>query len=512
MREPGRRSLRKLRWGVAAVTGAVLAVLVAFPPAGASETGAVTRHNHARAQHRTTTTIARPRTTTTARPRSTTTRPVATTTTRPVATTTTRPVATTTTTTSSTTTTTPSGMRMLWVAPNGNDAATGASRQAALRTVAEAWRRIPMSTVLTAGVRVNIAAGTYGRDTLPNYWESRWGTPAAPIELVAADGPGTAVLLGDLNVFDVRSLLVEGVRIAAGGDAFHCERCDRLTLRRVVLDGGNRAAHETLKVNQSTDVVVEDSDIGGAWDNAIDFVAVHGGRISRNRIHDADDWCVYVKGGSADIIVEDNEIFGCGTGGFTAGQGTGLEFLMVPHLTYEAEHVVVRGNRIHDTFGAGLGVNGGRDILMTANLLERVGARSHLVEVTFGGRGCDGDTAACRARLDAGGWGTTARDDGTNFVRIPNLDVRIEGNTIDNSTGVNSRWQHFFVPGPWTAPQPGTPANPSPAYADTALVIRDNTIRNGVDTPLGVGDADTGCAPSNPTCNAAQLLRDNRFR
>jgi len=514
------------RWrAVSAIAGSVLAVLavvavlVAFPPAAAS--AAASGSAERMGAHRRTTTTVRPRSTTT-RPATTTTRP-ATTTTRPT-TTTTRPTTTTSTTSTSTTststtststtstsTTVGGAMRVLWVAPTGSDANSGSSRQAALRTVAEAWRRVPMGTALTTGVRINVAAGTYGRDTLPSYWESRWGSPAAPIELVAIDGPRTAVLLGDLNVYDVRSLLVEGLRIAPGGDAFHCERCDRLTLRNVELDGGNRSAHETLKVNQSTNVVIEDSDIHGAWDNAIDFVAVHGGRIARNRIHDADDWCAYVKGGSADIVVEDNEIYACGTGGFTAGQGTGLEFTMAPHLTYEAEHIVVRGNRIHDTFGAGLGVNGGRDITMTGNTLQRVGARSHLIEVTFGAHGCDGDTATCQARLDAGGWGTTARDDGTNYVRIPNLDVLIEGNTIDNSSGVNSRWQHFSVPGPWTAPQPGSPNNPSPAAADTGLIIRNNTIRNGTDTPLGVGEVDNGCAPTNPTCNLTQLLRDNRF-
>lgn len=40
-------------------------------------------------------------------------------------------------------------------------------------------------------------------------------------------------------------------------------------------------AHETVKVNQSTHVYIEDSRIGGAADNAIDFVAVTAPTASR---------------------------------------------------------------------------------------------------------------------------------------------------------------------------------------------------------------------------------------
>ena len=48
----------------------------------------------------------------------------------------------------------------LWVDPlAGDDARQGGTRSAALRTVTEAWRRIPVSTPLATGVRVNLVAG-----------------------------------------------------------------------------------------------------------------------------------------------------------------------------------------------------------------------------------------------------------------------------------------------------------------------------------------------------------------
>lgn len=405
----------------------------------------------------------------------------------------------------------------IWVDPaTGADDQSGAARETAVRTLAEAWRRIPRGEALTTAVRIFLVAGDYPEETLPVYLESRSGTERAPIAIEAADGRGTAVLGGDLNIYDTRYLSLIDLAIvpSPAGDAVHCERCDHFTIRGSTLSGGDRAAHETLKVNQSTNVVIEESDIHGADDNAIDFVAVQGGRITGNRIHDANDWCFYVKGGSADIEIEDNEIFNCGTGGFTAGQGTGLQFMVAPWITYEAEEITFVGNEIHDTDGAGMGVNGGRQILLANNHLVRIGRRSHLLEIGFGSRSCDGQEGApgrerCAEYLESGGWGTTAVDDGSNYVRIPNQDVVVRGNLFENPDGFASQWQQFSIPGAFSGPEQSGSNVPSPALADDGLVIAGNVIQNGgPEMPLGLGD-DSGCRPANPTCNEAQLLREN---
>ncbi len=118
-----------------------------------------------------------------------------------------------------------------------------------------------------------------------------------------------------------------------------------LTLDNVELDGSTDA-WETLKINQSRQITITDSDIHGAGDNAIDMVAVQSAVVRNNTIHDAGDWCAYAKGGSVDILIESNEIYDCGTGGFTAGQGTGLQYMVPPNLTWEAERVTIRDNHI----------------------------------------------------------------------------------------------------------------------------------------------------------------------
>jgi hypothetical protein len=376
----------------------------------------------------------------------------------------------------------------VWVDPTaGSDANSGGTRAAALRTLSEAWRRVPAGVGLTAGFQINLTAGVYPESAVPNYWESRYGTRAAPVIIQAVDGAGSARLPA-LNVYDCRHLYLVGLDVSAGGgDVLHLDSCASVLLRGTTIRGTGVIAsyavpQETLKVNQSRDIFVEGCDISGAWDNAVDFVAVQGGHVVGSRIHRAGDWAMYVKGGSAGITVRGNEFFDAGTGGFTAGQGTGFEFMVAPSLQYEASDITFTDNVIHDTEGAGMGVNGGRNILMSRNTLYRVGSRSHVIEVGFGSRSCDGDEARCRAFLAQGGWGTAimGRDE-----PIPNSGVSILDNVVLNPDSFVSQWQQFAVAGPRT-PSPGSNI-PSPARADAGLVIRGNVIWNGpADHSLGI--------------------------
>ncbi len=394
----------------------------------------------------------------------------------------------------------------LWVDPvAGDDGRPGTSRTLALRTVSAAWAKVPQGAPLTGtGYRINLLPGSYAEATFPTYWEERHGTFHFPIILRAADGAGTVTLQGYVNLFDVAYLYLIDLGVANQGDVLHCERCDHFLIRNSRFDGGDRAAHETIKINQSQHVYIEGSEIRGSYENAIDFVAVQYGHIVGNRIHAADDWCIYLKGGSAYFRIEGNEIYNCGTGGFTAGQGTGFEYMSSPWLHYEAYALRFINNVIHDTEGAGFGVNGGYDILLAHNTLYRVGARSHGMEFVFGGRGCDGEVANCQANHALGGWGPVSVG---AEEPIPNRNIYVYNNLLYNPPGYASQWQHFAIHGPRT-PTAGSHI-PSPARTDDNLQIRGNLIWNGpADLDLGMG-GDQGCQPANPTCNAAQLVADN---
>jgi len=399
----------------------------------------------------------------------------------------------------------------VWVDPaKGNDQNNGTTRAQALRTVTAAWERISIKRPLaTKGFRLQLVAGTYPAAAVPAYWESRYGTFRCPVIIQSADGAGTAVLPG-MNIFDCRYLYLIGLKLTAGGgDVLHFERCDHVLVRDGLVVGtgdimNNQGPQEALKANQCQYVYIENSDISGGWDNAVDFVAVQYGHIVASRVHRAQEWCLYLKGGSGYFRVEANELFDGGTGGFSAGQGSGLEWMVSPWIHYEAHNIKFVNNVVHDTTGAGMGVNGGYNILLAYNTLYRVGSRSHVVEVVQGNRRCDGDTTGCRARLNEGGWGTT---DGEGGQWIPNHNVFIYDNIIYNPPGFRSEWQHFTIAGP--ANPPSGSNVPSPSLADANLQIRGNFIWNGPrDLPLGVGDG-AGCPPSNSTCNERQILAEN---
>ncbi len=381
----------------------------------------------------------------------------------------------------------------LWVDPlAGNDGDTGATRDHALRTVVEAWGRVPRGTTLSGtGYRLMLVRGRYPGEIVPLYWEERLGTRTCPVMIVSADGPGAAVL-PNLELAASSYVYLMGLRIeAAGGDAVHVQTSHHVLVRDTTIVGlGNvqdyQGPQEALKVNQCQYVYLEDSDVSGAWDNAVDFVGVQYGHVVRNRIHRSVSWCIYLKGGSAHFLVEGNEIFDGGEGGFAMGQGTGFEFMVSPWLHYESYDLRFVNNVVHDIYGAGIAANGAYDALFAFNTLYRVGQRSHAIEVLHGGRTCDGDVARCSALLAAGGWGTT-RVGGDE--PIPCRNVYILNNVVYNPSGYQTQWQHFTIAGPRT---PSTGSNiPSPSRVDDNLLIRGNLIWNGpADHPVGVGDPD----------------------
>ncbi|MDO9357005.1 MAG: right-handed parallel beta-helix repeat-containing protein [Solirubrobacteraceae bacterium] len=380
----------------------------------------------------------------------------------------------------------------LYVDPKkGKDTRKG-TKSGPFRSLDAAWR------AARNGTTIKLAAGRI--KVGPTYWEDKQGVTVVGAGMLKTSIPSA-------NIFGIKDLTLRGVTV--GGDV-HCEQCDGFTLDKVrVL--GRGLVQEGVKVNQSRRVTITGSDISGATDNAIDLVAVQHANVSGNQIHHAEDWCMYAKGGSAYVRVWDNDIHDCGTGGFTAGQGTGLQFMQAPWIQYEAYDVRVWNNRISDTAGAGLGANGAYDALFAHNTLLRVGSRSHALEVVFGLRSCDGQPGdegreRCGQLIGQGAWGTTRVDDGDNAVRIPNKHVWFYDNIVVKAAGADT----FSVADPFDGPSQDGSGVPRPALAfddlqDVGTIVSADASASGPAHPIPAFTWDLPGVPAPADLSQAAL-------
>ncbi|HEY6398696.1 MAG TPA: hypothetical protein VIX82_14710, partial [Solirubrobacteraceae bacterium] len=124
------------------------------------------------------------------------------------------------------------------------------------------------------------------------------------------------------------------------------------------------------------------------------------------------------------------------------------------------------------------------------NRLWNTGSLSHTVEIDYGLRSCDGRPGdpgrqLCRQYLAQGAWGTTRVDDGTNAVRIPNLDITLAGNVIANPRVPGD--ELIDVAAPFSGPdQDGSGLGA--IRTDNGLRIYDNMFALGRGLPTGTGN------------------------
>lgn len=426
----------------------------------------------------------------------------------------------------------------LWVDPvAGDDGNPGTSKAKPLRTISAAWALIPAATELSGqGYRINLLPGSYPCEPGPeesncvNYFDARWGTHAHPVILQAVGGRGTAVVRGGFNFKDVRYLYLIDVDAEGGGslptnssgnNLLHLEGGDHVLLRGVTLTGPScvedtcNNLQEVLKVNQTQYLYVEESTVGGAWHSAVDYMVVQHGHVLGSHLYGAGQWCMYVKGGSAYLHVEGNEIEGCQLG-FQAGQSANLAMMRSPWLHHEAYDVKLVNNVFHDLPGVPLSVAGAFNVVFAHNTLYRVATSPDghpLFQIVQGERNCTAtdelpDPApVCQAHADEGGWGPVVLAEGVPV--IPARNVWLYNNLFYNPPGSQTAYAHFNIVGPLDLPPDMANLPPSVAV-DAGVVIAGNVIWNGPsDHPFGFEDGAGGCQDTNASCNRAQLVADN---
>jgi hypothetical protein len=408
-------------------------------------------------------------------------------------------------------------LKDLWIDPvSGDDSRSGATRADALRTLAGAWKRIP-ETLTDHGWRMLLCPGRYAPpESGQILLENRRGSHACPIVIQSVDG-AQSVELPQVSFIKCSSVYLLDVTLSAPGTkgvipseniVLHYTWCEDVLVRGVTaigLNGPNGMPLLTLKANQTKRIYVEDCDISGASGNAIDFVVVHYGHIVRCRLHNTLSECMYVKGGSAYILIANNEMFDSRNHGVNAGQGTGFQYMVPPWLHYEAYHIKVVNNVIHDC-GSGMAVFGGYNILMAWNTCYRVGNNRDTIVIGLGGRGWNGPRPPnVDEYFRLGGWSTPQGGEGYN---IPNRNVQICNNVILNPDGYESRFAHIGLSGPVATPAGSN--LPPIAHADERLVIAGNVIWNGpADKPLLDDVENMYHLAARPTADPAPLLANN---
>lgn len=408
-------------------------------------------------------------------------------------------------------------------ATGGSDAMTnpGTSMSSPLATITAAWDRTANRT--TTGYRINMLPGTHGSGVQIRLSERQaMGASRDHPIIIQSSNPMThATISGELSFVRVSYVYIQDLDVdtPGGDDVVHYEAGDYVLIRRSHLRGrnGKGGTQEGLKANQTQHIYVEDSDIEGAWDNPVDHVGVQYGHYLNNRIHEAGDWCMYLKGGSSYFVVDGNEFYNCNvrgtTGGFTAGQGTGFEFMVSPWIHHEANDIKFVNNVVHDTGGAGIGINGGYNILMEHNTLYNVGTfqegGASAIEIVFGRRGCDGFHDICQRYSMSGGWGI----DGEEEQFIPNRNIYIYNNILYNPPPSRTRFQTISIAGQVMPPMGSNV--PVPNRGDVNVRIRGNILFDGGPMRMTsdiIGDS-MGCQDTGTTatCNLGLLLRDNQY-
>ncbi len=388
----------------------------------------------------------------------------------------------------------------LWVDPaSGDDAASGATREKALRSLQAALARVPGDLKSAAtGYRLRLAAGSYLPGARPGVWlEGRRGTFDHPLIIESADGPQKAVL-PPLTLARSSYVYLVGVKITSPEKSprdmlFHLIASDHVLVRQVVVAAAG-TTRETLpfvnsKCDQSQHLFFEDCEFDGADFVTLDFVACRFGHIVRSKIRRSFLEGVTLKGGSTGFVVAGNEIWDCRVFGICAGEGSGFQYMVKPWIHYEVYDLKIVNNVIHDTGGPAVSVAGGYNCLVAYNTCVRVGRWNSPISIGYGGRGPGSGQwdGTCDDYLKAGGWCAPRKLD----TIIPSKNVYVLNNLVVNDTFASER-ASFGVAGPLKTPEGSN--LPREVRADDGMIIRGNVIRNGPANHPALGPLSDGAA------------------
>jgi PKD repeat protein len=259
----------------------------------------------------------------------------------------------------------------LYVSPTGNDANNGSLAS----PLATPDRAIGLAM---SGDTIYFRAGQYTITKVLYIQKDSLTLAAYPNEAAIFVGSTTDPNLTRLISIYGSNVSVIGLDLRGGYEYTIKSESNRGTvLRNCRISGSGR---DCVKMFNADQMLIEGCDIGpsGGRDasnaEGIDSVGSRGVVIRGNYVHDTTTVGLYVKGGAADCIVENNRVERTGHAGILLGQDTDLEY-MRDGVQYEAINCVARNNIVMRTGGAGLGTYSGSNVRFENNTLYDV-ARS----------------------------------------------------------------------------------------------------------------------------------------
>lgn len=208
------------------------------------------------------------------------------------------------------------------------------------------------------GDRILITQGIYdGGFTLGNIQ----GTQERPIVIAGNDGEfppifqgrGEAVKMSQVGYIKIENIRIEkrsgnGINIDDGGNPG--QPSHHVILENIhISEIGQKGNIDAVKMSGVDHFIVKNCKIQGWGGSGIDLVGCHNGVVQGCRFEGLPGYrtknAIQIKGGSNRVLVENNAFINCGERTISIGGSTGKPYFRPQDADYEADNVIVAGNK-----------------------------------------------------------------------------------------------------------------------------------------------------------------------
>ena len=187
------------------------------------------------------------------------------------------------------------------------------------------------------------------------------GTKERPIVIAGNDpelppvfqGWGGAVKMSRIGYVKIKNIRIEkrsdnGINIDDGGD--HGQPSHHIIIENVqISEIGKKGNVDAIKMSGVDHFVIRNCRIQGWGGSGIDFVGCHNGIVQGCTFEGKPGYrtknAIQIKGGSSRVLVENNAFLNCGERTINLGGSTGKHYFRPQYVNYEAENIIVAGNK-----------------------------------------------------------------------------------------------------------------------------------------------------------------------